>query len=136
MRKILAAAAIAGSAITTLAIAPAVQAATAASPAVTTASAGSWGKYFSGDGKAYTFGKTFSSHGKVYTKWYGVDRSGGKRGYVWFEYYKGGTWHKFAQGWDGKHSSGWSGHGIKKVYTYTCYGASKFEHCGSKHRIY
>ncbi|MET9337364.1 hypothetical protein ACWENQ_29860 [Nonomuraea sp. NPDC004354] len=128
MRKILIAAAITGSALTGLAVAPAAQAATT--------QAGGWGKYFSSDGSAYTYGTSFSSHGKVYTKWYGQEKSGGKHGYVWFEYYKGGSWHKFAQGWDGKHSSAWSDQGIKKVYTYTCYGASKFDNCGSKHRIY
>ncbi|MEU7899520.1 hypothetical protein AB0B45_42545 [Nonomuraea sp. NPDC049152] len=132
MRKFLAVAAIAGSALTGLAVAPAAQAATTQANTSTS----SWGKYFSSDSKAYTFGKTFSSHGKVYTNWYGVEKFGGKHGYVWFEYYKGGKWYKFAQGWDGKHNSSWNGHGIKKIYTYTCWGDSKFDNCGSKHRIY
>ncbi|GAA2644235.1 MULTISPECIES: hypothetical protein [Nonomuraea] len=132
MRKFLVAAALAGSVATGLAVAPAAQAATVEA----SASTGGWGKYFSSDGKAYTFGKTFKSHGKVYTQWHGVDKFGGKRGYVWFEYYKGGHWNKFSQGWDGKHSGSWNGKGIKKIYTYTCWGSSKFDNCGKKFRIY
>ncbi|NJP98985.1 hypothetical protein HCN51_57885, partial [Nonomuraea sp. FMUSA5-5] len=94
-----------------------------------------WGKFFSSDRKAYTYGKTWASHGKVFTKWYGVDRPGGKKGWVWFEYYQNGSWHKFNKSWDGEVVGAWSGKGIKKVYTFTCW-AGKFDNCGKKYRIY
>ncbi|MEV0581573.1 hypothetical protein [Nonomuraea sp. NPDC050310] len=130
MRKFLAAAALAGSVLTGLAVAAPAQAATES------ASAGGWGKHFSSDGKAYTFGTTFKAHGKVYTHWYGVDRPGGKHGYVWFWYFKNGHWNKKVYQWDGKTGkNAWSGHGIKKMYSYTCWGG-KFDNCGKKHWIY
>jgi hypothetical protein len=127
MRKALTIAALAGSmAVTGLAL----------SPTTAQASTGtSWGKFFSSDHKAYTFGKTWKSHGKVYTKWYGVDRPGGKKGWVWFEVYQNGSWKKFNKAWDGKVVGTWSGHGIGKVYTFTCW-AGKFDNCGKKYRIY
>ncbi|MFI6476509.1 hypothetical protein ACIBH1_01180 [Nonomuraea sp. NPDC050663] len=133
MRKILAAAALTGSiALTGMAVAPAAQAATAAP----STSAGSWGKYFSSDGKAYTFGNTFKKSGVVHTYWYGVDKKFGKKGYVWFWYYKNGHWFKKLYSWDGKTGKQhWSGHGIKKIYTYTCWGGSH-SNCGGKHWIY
>ncbi|AQZ68487.1 unnamed protein product [[Actinomadura] parvosata subsp. kistnae] len=140
MRKTLATAALAGSmAVTALALSPAV--AHAATPTATTTTAAStvtvvkWGKFFSSDRKAYTYGKTWASHGKVFTKWYGVDRPGGKKGWVWFEYYQNGSWHKFNKSWDGEVVGAWSGKGIKKVYTFTCW-AGKFDNCGKKYRIY
>ncbi|MEV0614183.1 hypothetical protein AB0I81_12735 [Nonomuraea sp. NPDC050404] len=138
MRKTLAIAALAGStALTGLALSPATAQAATQSTTVTTATvtAKSWGKFFSSDRKAYTFGKTWKSGGKVYTKWYGVDKRGGKKGWVWFEFYKNGSWHKFNKSWDGKVTGAWSGHGIKKVYTFTCW-AGKFDNCGKKYRIY
>ncbi|MGN9841150.1 hypothetical protein ACTMTI_23790 [Nonomuraea sp. H19] len=135
MRKTFAIAALAGSmAVTGFAIAPAAQAATQTTAATQT-SGGSWGKFFSSDGKAYTFGKTWKADGKVHTKWYGVDKVGGKKGWVWFEYYQNGGWHKFNKSWDGKVVGSWSGRGIKKVYTFTCW-AGKFDNCGKKYRIY
>ncbi|MEV4568623.1 hypothetical protein AB0K12_33055 [Nonomuraea sp. NPDC049419] len=126
MRKTLAIAALAGSmAVTGLAMTAPAQ-----------ASAGtSWGKVFSSDHKAYTFGKTWKSGGKVFTKWYGVDKRGGKKGWVWFEVYQNGHWTKFNKAWDGKVVGTWSGHGIEKVYTFTCW-AGKFDNCGKKYRIY
>ncbi|MEV5552317.1 hypothetical protein AB0L44_01570 [Nonomuraea wenchangensis] len=134
MRKTLAIATVAGSmALTGLAAAPAAQAGTtttAASAHVTT-----WGKFFSSDRKAYTFGRTWKQHGKVYTKWYGVDKRGGKKGWVWFEYYKNGSWHRFNHSFDGKVVGAWNGRGITKVYTFTCW-AGKFDNCGKKYRIY
>ncbi|MEV0380452.1 hypothetical protein [Nonomuraea sp. NPDC050643] len=139
MRKTLAIAALAGSmAVTGLALSPAAQATTQSAAQAATAgtqSYGSWGKFFSSDRKAYTYGKTWKSGGKVHTKWYGVDKSGGKKGWVWFEYYQNGGWHKFNKSWDGKVVGSWSGRGIKKVYTYTCW-AGKFDNCGKKYRIY
>ncbi|WP_336214099.1 hypothetical protein [Nonomuraea sp. LPB2021202275-12-8] len=141
MRKPLAAAALAGSmAVTALALTPAVaQAATQTATqtvTVTTTTVGtSWGKFFSSDHKAYTFGRTWKSGGAVFTKWYGVDKVGGKKGWVWFEYYQNGGWHKFNHSWDGKKSGAWKGHGIKKIYTFTCW-AGKFDNCGKKYRIY
>ncbi|MFI7697931.1 hypothetical protein [Nonomuraea sp. NPDC049480] len=135
MRKTLAIAAFVGSmAVTGLAVAPAAQAATQAGTTTTTTGS-SWGKFFSSDHNAYTFGKTWSKGGKVYTKWYGVDKKGGKKGWVWFEYYQNGGWHKFNRSWDGKVAGAWKGHGIKKVYTFTCWGG-KFDNCGKKYRIY
>ncbi|MGP3914861.1 hypothetical protein [Nonomuraea sp. 10N515B] len=137
MRKVLAAAALAGSiAVTGLAVAaPAAQAATATQTAASTAtSMGNWGKYYSSNHKAYTYGKTWKQNGKVYTKWYGKEFTA-KHGYVWFNYYSGGSWHKFYRQWDGSYSETWSKHGIKKLYTYTCWGG-KFSYCGSPHRIY
>src|ERR1700754_273406 len=100
MRKVFAAAALAGSiAVTGLAVAPAAQAATApAAAAATATSAGNWGKYYSSNHKAYTYGKTWKQNGKVYTKWYGKEFSP-KHGYVWFRYYAGGSWHKFSREW-------------------------------------
>ncbi|MGW3346416.1 hypothetical protein ACWDA3_24155 [Nonomuraea rubra] len=139
MRKTLTIAALAGSmAVTGLALSPA--AAQAATPAATTAGASTvtlvkWGKFFSSDRKAYTYGKTWNAGGKVFTKWYGVDKVGGKKGWVWFEYYQNGSWHKFNKSWDGKVVGAWSGKGIKKVYTFTCW-AGKFDNCGKKYRIY
>ncbi|MFC7041230.1 hypothetical protein ACFQKO_60105, partial [Nonomuraea rubra] len=65
MRKTLTIAALAGSmAVTGLALSPA--AAQAATPAATTAGASTvtlvkWGKFFSGDRKAYTYGKTWNA---------------------------------------------------------------------------
>jgi hypothetical protein len=138
MRKMLTTAALVGSmAVTGLALAPA--AAQAATTTATTASTAtttvSWGKFFSSDHKAYTFGKTWGGHGKVFTKWYGVDKFGGKKAWVWFEYYKNGSWHRFNKAWDGKVTGAWSGHGIKKIYTFTCW-EGKFDNCGKKYRIY
>ncbi|MFC4113286.1 hypothetical protein [Nonomuraea zeae] len=134
MRKTLAIATLAGSmAVTGLALTPAAQAAT--QTASQSASSKSWGKFFSSDHKAYTFGKTWKSGGTVFTKWYGVDKVGGKKAWVWFEFYKNGSWHKFNRAWDGKVTGSWSGRGIKKVYTFTCW-AGKFDNCGRKYRIY
>ena len=136
MRKTLAIAALAGSmAVTGLAVAPAAQAATQTSTTASTATVVKWGKFFSSDRKAYTYGKTWKSHGKVFTKWYGVDKFGGKKGWVWFEVYQDGHWRKFNHAWDGKKVGAWSGKGIGKVYTYTCW-AGKFDNCGKKYRIY
>jgi hypothetical protein len=141
MRKTLAMATLAGSmAVTGLALTPAAQATTQATTASATSATQStafksWGKFFSSDHKAYTFGKTWKSGGTVFTKWYGVDKAGGKKGWVWFEYYKNGGWHKFNRSWDGKVTGSWSGRGIKKVYTFTCW-AGKFDNCGKKYRIY
>ncbi|SDH06363.1 hypothetical protein [Nonomuraea jiangxiensis] len=142
MRKTLAIAAMAGSvAFAGLALSPAsAQAATqsatqSATASASTAGSGNWGKFFSSDRKAYTFGKTWKSGGKVFTKWNGVDKRGGKKGWVWFEYYQNGSWHKFNRSWDGKTVGSWSGRGIKKVYTFTCW-AGKFDNCGRKYRIY
>ncbi|MFI7127701.1 hypothetical protein ACIBQ1_18520 [Nonomuraea sp. NPDC050153] len=133
MRKMLAAATLAGSiAVTGLAVAPAAQAATATQSTVTSIS--SWGKYYSSNHKAYTYGKTWKKNGKVYTHWYGKE-STPKKGYVWFKYYSGGKWHKFVQAWDGSYQATWSKFGIKKLYTYTCWGGA-FKYCGPEHRIY
>ncbi|GGS81388.1 hypothetical protein ACFFV7_11200 [Nonomuraea spiralis] len=130
MRKTLAIAALAGSlaastAVTALAAAPAAQASTVVS----------WGRFFSSDHKAYTFGKTWKSGGKVFTTWHGVDKPGGKKAWVWFEFYQNGGWHKFNRSWDGKVTGSWNGRGVSKVYTFTCW-AGKFDNCGDKHRIY
>ncbi|TDD25746.1 hypothetical protein [Nonomuraea diastatica] len=138
MRKALAIATLAGSmAVTGVALTPAAQAATQ-SAATTTAAASytgvSWGKFFSSDRKAYTFGKTWKKHGKVYTKWYGVDKHGGKKAWVWFEVYQNGRWKRFNKAWDGKVVGSWSGRGVKKAYTFTCW-AGKFDNCGRKYRI-
>lgn len=138
MRRTLTTMALVGSmAITGIALTPAAQAATqsATTVATTTQSAGHWGKFFSSDRKAYTFGKTYKHGGSVFTKWHGVDKVGGKRGWVWFQYYKNGGWHKFNRSWDGKKTGAWGGRGIKKIYTYTCW-AGKFDNCGRKYRIY
>ncbi|MEV4170484.1 hypothetical protein [Nonomuraea sp. NPDC049709] len=137
MRKTLAIAALAGSmAVTGLALSPAAaQASTTTQSAATQSTGTSWGKFFSSDGKAYTFGRTWKSGGKVFTKWYGVDKVGGKKGWVWFEVYQNGAWHKFNKSWDGKVVGSWSGRGIGKVYTFTCW-AGKFDNCGKKYRIY
>ncbi|WP_236667335.1 MULTISPECIES: hypothetical protein [unclassified Nonomuraea] len=143
MRKTLAIATLAGSmAVTGIALTPAAQAATQAatqSTATTAADAfhsgGSWGKFFSSDRKAYTFGKTWKQHGKVHTKWYGVDKRGGKKAWVWFEVYQNGHWKRFNKAWDGKVVGSWSGRGVKKAYTFTCW-AGKFDNCGRKYRIY
>ncbi|MFG1696196.1 hypothetical protein [Nonomuraea sp. NPDC049309] len=138
MRKALAITALAGSmTVTGLAMTPAAQAATQTAAAASAASSAgtSWGKFFSSDHKAYTFGKTWKSHGKVFTKWYGVDGRGGKKGWVWFEVYQNGRWVRFDKAWDGKVVGTWSGRGISKVYTFTCW-AGKFDNCGRKHRIY
>ncbi|MEQ4714975.1 hypothetical protein [Nonomuraea sp. B19D2] len=133
MRKILAAAALAGSiAVTGLAVAPAAQAATAT--ASTTTSISKWGKYYSSNHKAYTYGMTWKKNGKVHTHWYGKEFTP-KKGYVWFKYYSGGSWHKFVEDWDGSYHATWSKRGIKKLYTYTCWG-SPSTYCGSVHRIY
>ncbi|TDC05735.1 hypothetical protein E1267_18705 [Nonomuraea longispora] len=129
MRKTFAIAALAGSmAVTGLALSP-------AAAQATTHSTTTWGKFFSSDGKAYTFGRTWKSHGKVFTKWYGVDKVGGKKGWVWFEVYRNGRWTKFNKAWDGKVTGAWSGRGIKKAYTFTCW-AGKFDNCGKKYRIH
>ncbi|MET8866861.1 hypothetical protein ABZW11_28295 [Nonomuraea sp. NPDC004580] len=136
MRKTFAIAALAGSmAVTGLAMSAPAQAATQAATQTAHSAGTSWGKFFSSDHKAYTFGKTWKSHGKVYTKWYGVDKRGGKKGWVWFEVYQNGHWTKFNKAWDGKVVGTWSGRGIKKVYTFTCW-AGKFDNCGKKYRIY
>ncbi|MGI5273255.1 hypothetical protein ACQEUU_29185 [Nonomuraea sp. CA-218870] len=138
MRKTFAIAALAGSmAVTGVALSPAAQATTTATTATTATvtSSGDWGKVFSSDRKAYTFGKTWKRHGKVFTKWYGVDKRGGKKGWVWFEYYKNGNRHRFTKAWDGKVVGAWSGRGITKVYTFTCW-AGKFDNCGRKYRIF
>ncbi|MFI6596550.1 hypothetical protein ACIBHX_09880 [Nonomuraea sp. NPDC050536] len=131
MRKVLAAAALAGSvALTGLAVAaPAAQASTASQTSVH-----NWGKYYSSNHKAYDYGYTWESHGRVYTKWYGKEFTP-KYGYVWFKYYSGGSWHKFYRKWDGSYSETWSGSGIKKIFTYTCWG-SPTSYCGASFRIY
>ncbi|MEO3874869.1 hypothetical protein ABGB18_39300 [Nonomuraea sp. B12E4] len=132
MRKVLAAAALAGSvAVTGLAVAPAAQAATATTAG---ASIGNWGKFYSSNHKAYTFGKTWKQNGRLYTKWYGKEFSP-KHGYVWFRYYSGGSWHKFSRGWNGSYSETWSKGGIQKLYTYTCW-EGRFKYCGAPRRIY
>ncbi|MFI6293362.1 hypothetical protein ACIBEJ_17355 [Nonomuraea sp. NPDC050790] len=133
MRKFLVAAAIAGSVAGGLALAPAAQASTD-----TSSSAGFWGSYFSSNGKAYAKGKTFKSGGYVHTAWAGKEKFGGdkKYGYVWFEYYKGGSWHKFYRHWNGSGGGTWKAKGIKKMYTYTCWGKQPNHYCGGKHRIY
>lgn len=135
MRKMLAAAALAGSmTVTGLALAPAAQAAPATTQA-TSASAGNWGKYYSSNKKAYTYGKTWKFNGKVYTKWYGKEFTS-KRGYVWFRYeYKNGKTGKHVYRWNGSHQHTWSKRNIKKLYTYTCWGGAG-KYCGSVHRIY
>ncbi|MFI9589653.1 hypothetical protein [Nonomuraea sp. NPDC052265] len=125
MRRIFAAAALAGSiAVTGLAAAPAAQA----------ASSGGWGTFYAGNHKADTHGRTYRSHGKIYTHWYGRE-STPKFGYVWFRYYANGSWHQFSRKWDGSHDETWSGRGIKKIYTWTCWGGS-FNYCGDRHRIH
>ncbi|WP_246089870.1 hypothetical protein [Nonomuraea deserti] len=129
MRKALTVSALAGSmAVTGLALAP-------AAAQASTHSTTSWGKFFSSDHKAYTFGKAWKSHGKVFTKWYGVDKRGGKQAWVWFEVYQNGHWKRFNKAWDGQVAGAWRGHGIEKVYTFTCW-AGKFDNCGKKYRIY
>ncbi|TMR91942.1 hypothetical protein [Nonomuraea basaltis] len=137
MRKVLAATALAGSiALTGLAVAPAAQAATATQTAASTATTmGNWGKYYSSNKKAYTYGKTWKKNGKVYTHWYGKEFTP-KNGYVWFryEYSNGGTGKHFYS-WNNSENHTWSKKGIKKLYTYTCWGG-KFKYCGSVHRIY
>jgi hypothetical protein len=142
MRKTFAIAALAGSmAFTGIALSPAAQATTQATTTAGSATASAtnftvtWGTFFSSDRKAYTFGKTWKSGGKVFTTWHGVDKVGGKKGWVWFEYYQNGSWHKFNRSWDGEVVGRWSGRGIKKVYTFTCW-AGKFDNCGRKYRIY
>ncbi|MFG1704433.1 hypothetical protein ACFLIM_14680 [Nonomuraea sp. M3C6] len=136
MRKALAIATLAGSmAVTGIALTPAAQAATHTTTASQSSTGGNWGKYFSSDRKAYTFGKTWKSGGKVFTKWHGVDNRGGKKGWVWFEYYQNGRRHTFNKSWDGRVVGSWSGRGIERVYTFTCW-AGKFDNCGHKHRIY
>ncbi|MFC4111465.1 hypothetical protein [Nonomuraea zeae] len=141
MRKVLAAAAFAGSiALTGLAVATAAQAATttqsaAQSAAQTATSMGNWGKYYSSNHKAYTYGKTWKKNGKVYTHWYGKEFTP-KKGYVWFRYeYGNGSTGKRFYSWNGSYNSTWSLKGVKKLYTYTCWGG-KFKYCGSVHRIY
>ncbi|SEG99693.1 hypothetical protein SAMN05444920_113289 [Nonomuraea solani] len=137
MRKVLAAAALAGSfALTGLAVAPAAQAATSATSATqATSSMGNWGKYYSSNKKAYTYGKTWSKGGKVYTHWYGKEFTP-KKGYVWFRYtFKNGGSGKHFYAWNGSYHHQWSLKGIKKLYTYTCWGG-KFKYCGGQHRIY
>ncbi|GAA1758960.1 hypothetical protein ACBR40_32775 [Nonomuraea sp. AD125B] len=133
MRKLFAAAALAGSiAVTGLTLAaPAAQAATSQT---TASSVKSWGKYYSSNRKAYTYGKTWKSGGRVYTHWYGKE-STPKKGYVWFKYYSGGNWHSFYRGWNGSYHETWSQPGIKKLYTYTCWGGPT-KYCGPTHRIY
>ncbi|MFI6505198.1 hypothetical protein [Nonomuraea typhae] len=133
MRKFLVAAALAGSVATGLAFAPAAQAATE-----TATSAGSWGPYFSSNGKAYAKGTTFKRGGYVYTSWSGKEKYKGdnKYGYVWFDYYKGGKWHSLYRKWDGFGGNTWKDKGIKKIYTYTCWGGHAKAYCGGKHRIY
>ncbi|WP_219470927.1 hypothetical protein [Nonomuraea rhizosphaerae] len=142
MRKSFAAAALVGSmALTGLALAPTAQAATQSqAQSQATVSAGTitivnWGKFFSSDRKAYTTGRTWKSGGVVHTTWHGFDKVGGKKGWVWFEYYKNGGWHKFNRSWDGKFTGGFNLKGAKKVYTFTCW-AGKFDNCGRKFRIY
>ncbi|MEO3789164.1 hypothetical protein ABGB14_03085 [Nonomuraea sp. B10E15] len=145
MRKTLAIATLAGSmAVTGIALTPAAQAATQSTSSTTVSTTvpttgasygGSWGKFFSSDHKAYTFGKTWKRHGKVHTKWYGVDKRGGKKAWVWFEVYQNGHWKKFNRAWDGKVAGSWSGRGITRAYTFTCW-AGKFDNCGRKYRIY
>ncbi|WP_101783558.1 hypothetical protein [Nonomuraea indica] len=137
MRKILAAAALAGSVLTGLALtAPVAQAATAPVAAASqTAPVHKWGKFYSADHKAYTYGYTWKSKGKVHTKWYGKEFTK-RAGWVWFRYeLHGGGGGKFALKWDGSHTGTWSKKGIKKLYTYTCWGG-KFTACGKVHRIY
>ncbi|MGW0810189.1 hypothetical protein [Nonomuraea sp. NPDC002799] len=139
MRKALATATLIGSmAVTGIALTPAAQATTRTATTSATQAGTTivnWGKFFSSDGKAYTFGKTWKSDGKVFTKWHGVDKKGGKKAWVWFEVYQNGSWRKFNQVWDGKVSGSWSGRKIKKVYTFTCW-AGKLDNCGRKYRIY
>lgn len=134
MRKLFTAAALAGSmALTGLALAPA-QAASATAQA-TSAAAGAWGKYYSANQRAYTYGKTWKAHGKVYTTWYGKE-SGPKRGYVWFRYeYRNGKTGKHFYRWNGSYKHTWSKRNIKKLYTYTCWGAAG-KYCGPVHRVY
>ncbi|WP_327087690.1 hypothetical protein OIE66_36010 [Nonomuraea sp. NBC_01738] len=133
MRKFLVAAALTGAVATGLSAAPAAQAATD-----TTASSTNWGNYFSSNGKAYSYGRTYKSGGYVHTYWYGKEKFGGdkKYGYVWFEYYKDGSWHKFSRFFNGKGNDHWSKRDVKKIYTYTCWGSTPFKYCGGKHRIY
>ncbi|WP_043623483.1 hypothetical protein [Nonomuraea candida] len=137
MRKVFAATALAGSiALTGLAVAPAAQAAPASAGATRAgASLGGWGTYHSGNQKAYTFGKTFRSGGRVHTHWHGKEFSP-RKGYVWFryEFKNGGTGKRF-YGWNGSYQHKWSIKGIKKLYTYTCWGG-KATFCGPSHRIY
>ncbi|MEU4509920.1 hypothetical protein AB0G05_10520 [Nonomuraea wenchangensis] len=135
MRKMFAAAALAGSiAVTGLTLAaPAAQAATQTT-ASTASSVKSWGKYYSSNRKAYTYGKTWKSGSRVYTHWYGKE-STPKKGYVWFKYYSGGSWHSFYRGWNNSYHETWSQPGIKKLYTYTCWGGPT-KYCGPTHRIY
>ncbi|WP_084961845.1 hypothetical protein [Thermoactinospora rubra] len=133
MRKIFAAAALTASIATGLAVAPAAAQATTAGAQTST---GFWGKYYSSNHDAYAYGKVFKSHGKVYTKWYGYSKDTHKPAYVWFKYYRDGGWHTKVYGWSGHKSGGtWGYKGIKKIYTWTCWG-SKFDNCGGKHRIY
>ncbi|MFG1707091.1 hypothetical protein ACFLIM_28245 [Nonomuraea sp. M3C6] len=136
MRKVLAAAALAGSlAVTGLAVAaPAAQASTATATATQATRFNDWGKYYSSNHKAYTYGKTWKQNGKVYTKWYGKEFSP-KHGYVWFKYYSNGSWHQFYREWNGSYNETWAKGGIKYLDTWTCWGG-KFKYCGPKHRIY
>ncbi|NUW33192.1 hypothetical protein HTZ77_17390 [Nonomuraea sp. SMC257] len=132
MRTTLAAAALAATAaITGLTLSP-----TTAHATTTSATTGVvWGKFFSSDHKAYTFGKTVKHGDKIRTTWHGVDKPGGKRAWVWFEIYQNGHWRSFNHSWDGKTTGVWSGRGITKVYTFTCW-AGKNDNCGRKYRIY
>ncbi|MEV0195229.1 hypothetical protein [Nonomuraea sp. NPDC050691] len=135
MRTTLAAAALAGSAaITGLTLSPAAAQATPRTATQSAATGVSWGKFFSSDHKAHTFGRTVKHGGKVHTTWHGVDMAGGKRAWVWFEVYQNGHWRTFDHSWDGKTTGVWSGRGITKVYTFTCW-AGKLDNCGRKYRI-
>ncbi|MGI5268970.1 hypothetical protein ACQEUU_07465 [Nonomuraea sp. CA-218870] len=136
MRKIIAAAALAGSmTVTGLALAPAAQASAAPAATQASATAGTWGKYYSSNKKAYAYGKTWSFKGKVHTKWYGKEFTS-KHGYVWFRYeYKNGRTGKHFYRWNGSTGHTWSKSNIKKLYTYTCWGGAT-KYCGSVHRIY
>ncbi|WP_219466441.1 hypothetical protein [Nonomuraea rhizosphaerae] len=134
MRKFLAAAALTGSVAAGLALATAPAQAATQTATATASSSGNWGKYYSSNHKAYSYGKTYKQGGKVYTHWYGYEKSP-KHGYVWFKYYSGGSWHQFYREWNNKHNETWGKSGIKKVYTWTCWGG-KFKYCGSSHRIY
>ena len=133
MRKLLAAAALAGSIAGGLALVPVAAQASTASTA--SSPIHRWGNYFSGDHKAYAFGQSWKSNGKVYTRWNGRDFFA-RRGYVWFRYFSNGGFHSFYRPFDGSHGETWSRRGVSQVYTYTCYGSSPTANCGSSHRIY
>ncbi|MDR8408792.1 hypothetical protein MTP10_08575 [Nonomuraea sp. 3-1Str] len=138
MQKLIAAATLAGSLATGLALAaPAAQAATttATAGAARSAPVHKWGTFYSKSHRAHSYGYTWKSGGRVYTKWYGKE-STPKSGWIWFRYeVKGGGGGKFVRQWDGSRSETWSKKGLARVYTYTCWGG-KFNDCGKVYRIY